>query len=163
MKKWIVTPLLTLAVLLIAACQDQNKEEQQDQAAKTTQQEDKSLEMYEASELAALMRKMYEDNLDIRQEILDGKLPKSFPEDFKTIHTAQATDPEEINETFHALADQYLKNIAAIEKAEDPASAKIAYNEMIATCASCHQIYCQGPLAKIRKMRITDLPSGDGA
>lgn len=160
MKKWLVLPLLTLAVLLIAACQDENAEKAKEQKAPT---EDKSLEMYQASELAQLMRKMYEDNLDIRQEILKGKLPKSFPEDFKTIHTAQATDPEEINETFHALADQYLKNIEAIEKAENPAAAKIAYNNMIATCASCHQIYCQGPLAKIRKMRITDLPLGNGA
>lgn len=110
--------------------------------------------MYEDSELALLMRKMYADNLEIRNEIIKGNIPESFPEDFYTIHTAKATKPEKINETFNALAKEYLKRMNEITAAETKIAAKLAYNNMISSCASCHQIYCQGPLPKIRKMMI---------
>lgn len=119
----------------------------------SSESEEKDLDMYEASELALLMRGMYEKNLDIRQQIIDGNIPESFPEDFKTIHTAEAT--EELNETFKSLAVQYIANMEAITQAKSPKEGIEAYNSMINTCASCHTIYCQGPLAKIRRMRIS--------
>lgn len=116
--------------------------------------EKKELIMYEDSELALLMRKMYKDNLEIRSQIIDGKIPESFPQDFYTIHTAVPTDPKSSNGTFKSLAKLYLENMAEITEAQDEKTAKVAYNTMISTCASCHQIYCQGPLPKIRKMII---------
>jgi RNase P subunit RPR2 len=126
-------------------------------ATKVAPEEKKELEMYEASELAALMRKMYEGNLTVREQILAGELPESFPEEFKTIHTAQATNPEELDATFKALAKEYIKNMETITAASNKGEATLAYNQMIGTCASCHQIYCQGPLAKINKMRIKSI------
>ena len=120
----------------------------------SSESEDKNLDMYEASELALLMRGMYEKNLDLRQQIIDGNIPESFPEDFKTIHTAEAT--EELNETFKSLAVQYIANMEAITQAKNPEEGIVAYNAMINTCASCHTIYCQGPLAKIKRMRISN-------
>lgn len=112
-------------------------------------------QMYEASELASLMRQMYEDNDSLRTLIMSGEVPASFPEDFYTIHTAQATDPDEINETFHALAEEYMKNMEAIIHA-DKATVVAEFNNMVNTCVSCHQIYCQGPIPKIRKLTIPD-------
>lgn len=117
--------------------------------------EKKELEMYEESELALLMRNMYEENMDMRKKLQAGELPESFPQDFKNIHTAVATKGMiHDRNTFDALADQYVTNMEQIEKAPTPEHAKIAYNEMVLTCASCHKIYCQGPLAKIKKMKI---------
>lgn len=115
---------------------------------------EKELIMYKDSELALLMRKMYKDNLEIRDSIVNGKIPESFPEDFYTIHTAKATEPEKLDETFQALADSYLVNMKSITKAANKEVASRAYNTMINTCASCHKLYCPGPLAKIKKMRI---------
>lgn len=140
-------------------CQNSNDENASTEVEKTTaekassESEEKDLDMYEASELALLMRGMYEKNLELRQQIIDGQIPESFPEDFKTIHTAEAT--EELNETFKSLAVQYIANMEAITKAESPEEGIKAYNAMINTCASCHTIYCQGPLAKIKRMRIS--------
>ncbi len=111
--------------------------------------------MYEPSELASLMRKMYEDNQKLKAQVENGEIPESFPEDFYTIHTAEATDPSEINETFKAFAEVYLSDMEAII-ASDSATVTAAYNKMVSTCISCHQVYCQGPIPKIKKLYIPE-------
>ena len=151
MKRLIILSSFFSFFLLLSCSQKEEKE------AKVEQKEEKVLDMYETSELADLMRKMYEDNLEIRKQILEGNIPASFPEDFYTIHTAQATDPSELDATFKSLADTYLLNMKAITESTTKKDAKIAYNNMIMTCASCHQLYCQGPLPKIRRMTIKDV------
>ena len=154
-KKLIIGGCLIGASFFVG-CQNQAEDssaEEQTQNKETVKEEKEELDMYEASELALLMRDMYQKNLDLRQQIIDGEIPESFPEDFKTIHTADAT--EELNETFKSLAVQYIANMEAITEAKSPEEGVKAYNSMINTCASCHTIYCQGPLAKIKRMRIS--------
>ncbi len=115
----------------------------------------KKLEMYEESELAALMRNMYADNMELREQILNGSVPENFPEHFYTIHTADISKGMSRDKgPFKALANQYLKSMQAITEASSPLEAKIAYNEMVMSCTSCHQVYCPGPLSKIQKMKI---------
>jgi hypothetical protein len=53
--------------------------------------------VYKKSEMAALMLKMYEANLEIKSLILDGKTPNDFPVEFINMHTAQPTDPSDRN------------------------------------------------------------------
>lgn len=152
MRRFIILGCLAGASFFVAC---NSNTETQEVTTESKAEEPKELEMYETSELAALMRKMYEDNLELKKDIMEGKIPESFPEDFYTIHTAIATKGmvSDTN-TFNAMANTYLANMKKITEAETPEKAKIAYNEMIMTCASCHQIYCQGPLPKIRKMTI---------
>lgn len=155
-RKILVLGCLCSASFFIA-CNQQPTEAVGSSSETSETEANKELEMYEASELASLMRKMYEDNLDIRKQIINGELPGGFPEEFKTIHTATPSDPKEIDETFDKLAEQYINNMQAIADAQNKEEATAAYNSMVGTCASCHQIYCQGPLAKIKKMRIANL------
>ncbi len=112
-------------------------------------------EMYQPSELASLMRAMYEDNLKIKADIEKGIVPTTFPEDFYNIHTAKATDPSEINATFKSFADLYLTNMHEITDSDSTTVVK-AFNNMVNTCISCHQIYCQGPIPKIKKLYIPE-------
>ncbi|GAB5557656.1 MAG: hypothetical protein SchgKO_18690 [Schleiferiaceae bacterium] len=123
----------------------------------TSSQEGESV-MYQPSELASLMRKMYEDNQKLKAQVENGEIPESFPEDFYTIHTAEATDPSEINETFKAFAEVYLSDMEAII-ASDSTTVTAAYNKMVSTCISCHQVYCQGPIPKIKKLYIPEVPN----
>ena len=147
MRKLIVTGCLAGASFFIGCNQNSSSPEVVD--------EPKQLEMNEDSELALLMRKMYEDNLTLGKQLEAGNLPGSFPEDFYHIHDAIATEGMiHDRNTFDALANQYVQNMKEIENAPTPRHAKIAYNEMVLTCASCHQIYCQGPLAKIKRMKL---------
>lgn len=116
---------------------------------------EKDLEMYEESELALLMRKMYEDNVALGKELEAGNIPESFPEDFYKIHDAISTEGMvQDKNTFDGLASQYVANMEKIKNASTAAEGKIAYNAMVLTCATCHQIYCQGPLPKIRRMTL---------
>tara|TARA_B100001115_G_scaffold173085_1_gene156885 strand:+ start:1772 stop:2260 length:489 start_codon:yes stop_codon:yes gene_type:complete len=144
------------ASFFVACQQEPNAEAQAAEATaeEKTPQPKKELEMNEPSELALLMRSMYDRNLALKKQIMDGDIPESFPEDFLNIHTAKAN--ENLNETFDALAKEYIKNMEAITKAENREEGIQAYNNMVGTCASCHTIYCQGPLPKIRKMRIQE-------
>ena len=116
----------------------------------------KKAEINTTSELASLMRDMYDRNLELGRQIEAGIIPESFPEDFYTIHKAEAT-PGMLHDTvfFKNMAAQYLANMKKITEAETKQEAKIAYNEMIMTCAGCHQVYCQGPLPTIRKMKLS--------
>jgi cytochrome c553 len=111
-------------------------------------------QMYEYSELAALMEKMYQDNAALKKEIEAGKVPQSFPEDFLRMHDAEATDPNDKNDTYHALAKVYLSQMDSIVQSPDAAHAKRAFNNMVTTCVNCHQVFCQGPIPRIQKLRI---------
>ena len=129
----------------------------QQQTTKTaTDKPKKVYDMNEASELAVLMRKMYEDNLEIRDSIKKGFVPNGFPEAFYKIHTAQASKVKDQKETFDALAKQYIAHLEQMTQAKNNEEATTLYNNVINNCASCHQIYCQGPLPKIRKMRLPE-------
>ncbi|MDZ7847076.1 MAG: cytochrome c [Owenweeksia sp.] len=156
-RKIIIIGCLTTASFFVACNQASTEQESADKTAiKDSSQKSDALEMYESSELADLMRSMYEDNLAMGEEIKAGKLPTSFPEDFYKIHQAKAT-PGMLHDTtfFNKMAEEYLANLKKITEAENPHQAKIAYNDMVMTCAGCHQVYCQGPLPKIRRMKLS--------
>lgn len=143
-------------------CQQQAKEERVSQSEVPAASDEekapkKELDMNEPSELALLMRSMYDKNLALKEQIKKGDIPESFPEDWLRIHSAESA--ENLNETFESLAQQYISNMEAITKAKTKEEGIIAYNNMISTCASCHTIYCQGPLKKIKKMKIKDFES----
>lgn len=141
----------------ISESENQSADSMETQAETAETKREKDLMVNEPSELALLMRSMYEENLALKKEIKKGNIPDSFPEDFLTIHTAKAS--ENLNETFDALAKEYIANMEAITQAKTTEEGVQAYNAMVNTCASCHTIYCQGPLAKIRRLEIKDFES----
>ncbi|MCR9153303.1 MAG: hypothetical protein NXI09_04280 [Bacteroidetes bacterium] len=161
-KKFIIGGCLIGASFFVA-CQEQAKDNTNETAAvkqeatEPSESEEKVLDVNEPSELALLMRSMYDKNLALKEQIKNGEIPESFPEDWLSIHSAESA--EQLNETFDGLAKEYIKNMEAITKASTKEEGIQAYNNMISTCASCHTIYCQGPLAKIKKMKIKDFES----
>ena len=100
------------------------------------------------------MEQMYVENAELKKQIEAGQVPASFPEDFLKMHSAEATDPNDKNETYHALANVYLAQMDSIVNAPDAAGAKKAFNNMVTTCVSWHQVFCQGPIPRIQKLRI---------
>lgn len=137
--------ILCLSGIFILSC-NQSQVKNEDQSCEKPQ-------MYKSSELAQLMRDMYTDCDTIRQSILHGTWPDSLPSYFDKIHTAKATTPSDINETYHSLAKEYLNRYEALKKAK-PELRKDAHNYLIKGCISCHQVYCNGPIAKINKLLL---------
>lgn len=135
------------------------------QASTGTQQEDapaKKPTLYEASELALLMRDLYAQNLEVKKQLQAGQLPDSLPDDFLEIHTAVATkNMIDKRPTFDALATTFADQMQALKEAETVEEAKVKFNLIIGTCTSCHQVYCQGPLQKIKKLKLPNEAASD--
>lgn len=106
------------------------------------------------SELALLMREMatHVDNEKIK--LAKGEMPSAYPEAFEKIKTAKPTDSMSKSEHFDNFADQYVSAVKYYAAATDLEKSKTAFNNMVSTCISCHNVQCPGPLKRIEKMYL---------
>ncbi len=136
-----VKPLLLLlaAALPLLSCEDE--------ASK------KDINPNGSSELAVLMRSMYDDGLKVKEAVLAGQ-DAEVNCDYAKIHTAQATDPEKVaSPNFASFASAYESSVNAFNAAT-PYQQKDAYQHMVQSCIDCHKEVCPGPIRKIRKLEI---------
>ena len=110
--------------------------------------------MYEPSEMALLMRQMYEVNKVTKNQLVNGKLLMAFPKDFMSIHSAVLTDPSERDAEFDSLAKVFIVHQQAAFSLQDNDSAVYHFNESVAACVTCHESRCTGPIPKIKKLQI---------
>jgi hypothetical protein len=107
------------------------------------------------SELALLMREMYDDGMRTKQALLDGKDPV-VTVSYQEMYTAHATEPEKVARPEYAqYAKHYEESVLAF-LTSDPEVRAANYQTMVATCMSCHQAMCPGPMVKIRKMYLSE-------
>lgn len=107
------------------------------------------------SELALLMRQMFDESMAAKNLILDGQPAPDFSDQFVTIHTAQETDSTVRTVEFRALSEVFLTQVRRLEEA--PAEERVAaHNNMVASCLACHRVYCPGPMVKIKKLKIAE-------
>lgn len=154
MKVFFIT---ALAVFMLVSC----KKEAQQPAVKAVAKDTanckkpaggKEFEMYEMSELAALMEQMYAENLQLKDRIKNGQPVGEFPMHIVKIHSAAMTDPSE-NDAF--FKEQAAKFIAAQEQIyKDPANAQKHFNDGVTACVKCHEGKCEGPIPRIKKLYI---------
>jgi len=103
------------------------------------------------SELALLMRHMFDDLMRVKDEAAKGKSSK-FHFDPQAIFTAHATEPEKAaSETYQQMGKAYLVAHRAFEKAE-PAEKKAHFTGIVQNCIACHQQLCPGPIRRIEKL-----------
>ena len=108
------------------------------------------------SELALLMRAMFDEAQQIRQQIANNE-PVTLNLDHKKILTAHATQPEKAaSPEYKAFADLYLRTMESLQTADSSRLADL-YDSMVENCMTCHQAMCPGPMMKIKKLRK---PSG---
>ena len=122
----------------------------------------RSSRVVEPSALAATMREMTADMEELKAKAQAGTLTLADVESLRAAHepikTAEPTKPEEIKESFPGFAEAYLSNLDALADAlreQGNREAQIeAFNTVIATCESCHQQHCPGPLDRIRGIKV---------
>ena len=119
---------------------------------KTSDKSGKEFEMYQMSEMAALMESMYIENEKLKDRIKKGDIIGQFPSHFLNIHKAVMTDESDNDQFFKEQASLFIKSQEMIYK--DPKNAKQHFNEGINACVSCHQVKCGGPIPKIKKLYI---------
>lgn len=130
---------------------------EQVEVGKTSDASNKSeIVIPEPSELAQLMRRMFDENMQMRELILKGETPTQFSEEFYNLHSANATEPEKITDTYHLMGDAYLEAMNQILTADSDHSVE-AFNHMVSACIACHEsVSCQGPIPRIKKLRIKE-------
>ena len=146
MKKYFVL----IIAFLIFSCN--KKVEQSSCSSESTTKSDKKFEMYQMSEMAALMESMYLENQQLKERIKKGDTIGKFPSHFLQIHKAVMTDETENDAFFKEQATLFIKAQELIY--QDPKNAKQHFNDGVNACVRCHQVKCGGPLPKIKKLYI---------
>lgn len=112
-------------------------------------------DLYKTSELAELMRLMFNDHL-----VLKGKIEN---EDWETvevikynnlIHSSQPTDADDDTPLFHTYADAFLITDSIVYTSKTTSEYKSNFNLMVDACIACHKNFCMGPINKIELLRI---------
>lgn len=152
MKKVIVVILVLLFLALsVLSCQ---KKEEKATEEKCEPKTEKKLEMYQMSEMAALMEQMYVDNQRLKDRIIKGDTIGQFPQHFMKIHKAVMTDESDNDAFFKEQATKFIKAQELIYK--DPKNAKTHFNNGVDACIQCHQQKCGGPIPRIKKLYIKE-------
>ena len=146
---------LFLAAFVIVSCQDKKVDannEDKEACSTDSKTNEEGFEMYEMSEMAALMEQMYVDNQRLKDRILKGDTIGKFPQHFTRIHEAVLTDETDKDEFFNDQAKKFIEAQELIYK--DPENAKTHFNNGIDACIKCHEVKCGGPIPKIKKLYI---------
>ena len=107
------------------------------------------------SELALLMREMFDDGMRMKAQIENGKKPEVLKK-FEAIHTAEATEPEKAaSDQYKVFADSYLAMMEALQNSSEE-EATMLYKGMVETCMNCHRSMCPGPIVRIKKMYLSE-------
>jgi len=133
---------LSIFIVLFSCKKEPNKPEVKEE-----------LIMYEASEMAVLMRGIYEFNKASKVSIEEKKELFEYPDEFFKMNTAKLTNPNDRDAEFDSLTTVFLENQkAAFSPNTD--SLVVNYNNSIKACIECHRTRCTGPLPKIKKLMI---------
>lgn len=109
-------------------------------------------EMYEMSEMAALMEQMYAYNTQLKERIINNDSLGSYPEAFDKLHTAILTEASDRDVFFNDQALKFIETQKIIYT--DASNAKEHFNAMVNQCLECHAKKCGGPIPRIKKLII---------
>ena len=114
------------------------------------------------SELALLMRKMYDDADSIKKLITnnEGNITKEYIDELERIHTAIPTDKKVKTPEFEAYTKLMVNEANALFGNE--ANKAEGFNSLVNRCIDCHKSFCPGPIDKIKKLSLPN-PSEGGA
>ena len=146
-KLTIFTLIATGWILASVSCGDQSVEKEVDNST------EKVINPNGDSELALLMREMFEEGERIKQQIENGETPTGLRK-FETIHTAIPTDSDASGPVFESFASSYLESIKTLESSDSASVFK--FNQMVDQCMNCHTEFCPGPKRRIKKLYISE-------
>ncbi len=151
--KNISIPIIFGIFFLISACSNAEKEQQVNEEVITEVVDNHP---NKDSELALLMRKMYNDADSIKQLIVndEGNISKEYIDALERIHTATPTDADVKTPEFKAYTELMVNEANALFSSET--NKKEGFNNLVNKCVECHQSFCPGPIKKIKKLEIKD-------
>lgn len=144
--------LIALALIFgLFSCQKKEEKPKQEQCPPT---KEKKLEMYQMSEMAALMEQMYVDNQRVKENIKKGEPIGKFPEHYMKIYSAKFTDETDNDLFFKEKAGEYIAAQRLLYS--DPKNVTKNFNAAVDACITCHESKCGGPIQRIMKLYIKE-------
>lgn len=151
-NKSLLSAAALIVIMCASACQTSTTSENE-----TIEVEADLKKRPDMSELAVLMRKMDKLTSDWRTAVIEADYSTvEIPDWLSKLHTAEATDPDEINDIYHSMADAWIEAVNQFKAASIPDKPG-AFNTLVTNCVNCHQQFCQGPIPKIKKLYV-DIP-----
>ena len=152
-KRISIAVLLVSTAIFMFSCEE-NQPERKTEVRKEMAPSKRSAskgKVYQPSELALLMRKMYE-NLKVVGEQIHSEQPvsDSLLLGYEAMFTAEPTNPDEIDEKFYGFARGWIMELHAFDSNRTQEN----YNNLMSACVHCHESYCPGPIPKIKRLRI---------
>jgi len=106
------------------------------------------------SELALLMRKMFEEGEDIKKLITnnEGNITEEYITELERIHTATPTDADVKTPEFEAYTKLMIDEANLLFS--NDSNRVQGFNNLVNRCINCHQSFCPGPIKRIKKLTI---------
>lgn len=146
--------IIALALIFgLFSCQKKEEKPKEEKCAPGTE---KKLEMYQMSEMAALMEQMYVDNQRVKENIKKGEPIGKFPEHYMKIYSAKFTDETDNDSFFKEKADEYIAAQRLLYADTDSKNTIKNFNAAVDACITCHESKCGGPIQRIKKLYIKE-------
>lgn len=126
----------------------------QEKETKPVAKAKKVYNLYQPSEMALLMDSMYKYNMQLKHDIIEGKIPDQMPMEFMKIHSAEFTKGKSRNETFNSFSKVFLEQQKSIYDSTVTRPVLDRFNATVNVCIACHTTECTGPIPKIKKLLI---------
>lgn len=142
--------IFVVGLIILHACNETPQQTEKVEEASS----DKSLNPNGDSELALLMRKMFNDANRIKKQI-QNRESVTVKVNHNEILTAHATEPAKAaSAEFKTWGAAYLAGLEELKNAT-PETAEASYTSLVNTCMNCHKAICPGPVMKIKKLKLS--------
>jgi len=138
-----------LFILVLVAC---NHKEQNKKSKKESISKEEPFQLYQMSEMASFMEKMYADHKRIKSQIVAGEKVDTLNFEPTKLFYARMTDSTDNDIFYQEKTKLFVEYEEQLIK--DSLSQKEIYNKAVNLCISCHQIKCTGPIPRIKKLLI---------
>ena len=143
-----------LILLAFASCINNSKSDKQkaDSTAKNTSCAKPIKDPNNPKPMALLMRFMADNADSMRAQLLRGERLDESHYPFMKFYLVEPTDTSVLKMQFFENARLFQQAYLAMLKSSS--NQKQLYNVTIGKCVNCHEMYCNGPLKRIKKMFI---------
>lgn len=152
-KKKLISLLGIIVLSLVWGCSSNVEETLEPESPATVIKGKTEFEMYEVSEMTALMELFYANNKNIKEKIERGEFELGeFPEKYFSIFSAELTDSTDRDEFLDEHSGLFLDAQKLVYNHEG--NPKDNFNLMVDACIECHRVKCSGPIERISKLYI---------
>lgn len=141
MLKFFVLNVIICLIIFLSACE--NKPTQKYIKAPINPNGD--------SELALVMRNMFDEVFDLKKKLREGGDIDSIALYHESLYAQATEDGLEKSKAYQLYGDHFLKSYDLFLKSKGEDQIDL-YNSMIQNCMNCHQSLCPGPMVKIKKL-----------